>query len=277
MNTCGLPLHRLDFDDFISASFDVSPLAENSANKLIVICTTPRTAGNTLCRHMTMNGWGIPTEYFLPDIAIPLFNRWSGRQVRVMQDVLQRKEEYGDHLLAKRSANGVFSLKLFPHQWQQFMEALSPRARAMDRHCILLQREDLAEQTLSILATMATGRPSFSDLEVRSLTRMVEIDHDLVRRTFNWLVEKERQWPGLIANFGGLLHKVKSDDLIGNPAGTLSALADDLGLSLDQAATRQSIGFEQVGAYQTNLHVKDEIRLRFSRLLSELKSTALQP
>ena len=277
MNAYSLPTHRLDLDDFVSASFDVSPLAADSAKKLIIICTTPRTAGNTLCRHMTMNGWGIPTEYFLPDIAIPLFSRWSGRQVRAMQDVLLRKEEYGNHLLAKRSTNGVFSLKLFPHQWQQFMEALSPRARTMDRHCILLQREDLAEQALSILATMATGRPSFSDLEVRSLTRMAEINHDLVRRTFNWLVEKQTQWPGLIANFGGSLHQVKSEDLIGNPAGTLSALADDLGLSLNQAATRQSIDFEQDGAYQTNRHVKDEIRSRFSKFLYELKSTAQRP
>lgn len=197
--------------------------------------------------------------------------------MRTIGHVLLRNEEYGNHLLAKRSANGVFSLKLFPHQWQQFHKALSTRAPVMERHCILLQREDLAEQTLSILATMATGRPSFSNLEVRGLTRMTKINHDLVRRTFNWLVEKETQWPGLIANFGGSLHRVKSEDLIGNPAGTLSGLADGLGLPLNQAATRQSIDLEEDGAYQTNRRIKNEIRSRFSTLLSELNAAAQRP
>ena len=265
---------RLDFNDFISPAFDMDSLAANSTNKVIVICTAPRTAGNTLCRHMTMNGWGIPTEYFLPDIAIPLFNRWSGRQVYAMQDVLLRQEEYGNYLLAKRSSNSVFSLKLFPHQWQQFKGALSRQLYDMDRHCILLQREDVAEQTISILATMLTRRPSFSNLELPGLAKITEVDHDLVRRTFHWLIEKENQWPSLITNFGGSLHRIKSEDLIENPARTLSALANNLGLLLDQVATRQSIDREQNGAYQTNRHLKDEIRLRFAELLHELNSAA---
>lgn len=264
---------RLDLNHFISTTFD-APVAMKSPSKLIVICTVPRTAGNTLCRHMTMNGWGIPSEYFLPDMAIPLFNRWSGRHVRTMNDILLHKVEYGSHLMAKRSSNGVFSLKLFPHQWEHFIEALSGRASAMDRHCVLLQRTNLVEQTISILATMQTRRPSFSELELSSLTKITEVDHSLVRRTFHWLLEKENQWPSLIAHFGGSLHRVRSEDLIENPAKTLSALADYLGLPLNPSATRQSIDLEQNGAYQTNRYIKDEIRSRFSSLLEELKSAA---
>ncbi len=221
-----------------------------------------------------MNGWGIPTEYFLPAIAIPLFNRWSGRRVRTMQDVLLRKEEYGNHLLAKRSSNGLFSLKLFPHQWQQFKDTLSHRPSTMDRHCVLLQRANLVEQTISILATMLTRRPSFSELELPSLAKITEIDHGLVRRTFDWLLEKENQWPSLIASFGGSLHHVKSEDLIENPTATLSALAVGLGLPLDQVATRKSIEFERDGAYRTNHEVKAEIRLRFSLILEEMRFAA---
>lgn len=268
---------RLDFNDFISSDFDAKTLAEKTVRKLIVICTVPRTAGHTLCRHMTANNWGIPTEYYLPDIAIPLFNRWSANPVHSMQDVLSRQAEYTGHLVNRRTVDGIFSVKLFPHQWQQFVGGLSQRARTKERHCILLQREDLLEQTISSLATLLTQRPSFSSIELPGLTKIDQVDLDLVRRTFEWLLEKEAQWPRLISNYGGTLHRVSSEELIDNPSATLSALADKMGLALNRAATSQSIALEQNGVYQTNQKIKDELRLKFSPVLRKLMSSVRRP
>ena len=191
-----------------------------------------------------------------------------------MQDIQSVKDEYGNYLLAKRSRNGVFSVKLFPHQWQQLTEIVAHRRDIVDLHFILLEREDIAEQTISILATMLSRRPSFSDLILPGLAKIAEIDRNLVQRTFNWLIEKETQWPSLVASLGGSLHRLTSEDLIDNPAETLSALADKLGLPFDQAATCHAIELEKDGTYQTNLQIKGEIRMRYSHFLIELMSNA---
>ncbi len=268
---------RLDFNHFVSSDFDAETIAEISVGKLIVICTVPRTAGNTLCRHMTANNWGVPTEYYLPDIALPLLNRWSAKPAHSMQDIMSRATEYTGHLVNKRTVGGIFSVKLFPHQWQQFIGTLSLRAGTKNIHCILLQREDLIEQTISSLATQLTQRPSFSTMALGGLTKVDHVDLDLVRRTFEWLLEKESQWPRLIASYGGVLHRVSSEELIGNPFATLSVLADKLELSLNLAATQHSIALEYNGAYQTNQKIKDELRLQFLPFLRELMSHAQRP
>src|SRR5215471_19347539 len=68
-------LQRRDMMDLIGPDFDRPAAA--SARRTLIICSGPRTGSSELCRYLIAAGIGVPHEYFNPEFAYPLAQRWA--------------------------------------------------------------------------------------------------------------------------------------------------------------------------------------------------------
>jgi LPS sulfotransferase NodH len=100
--------------DILTEAFDTHEAAVGERPRKLFICTTPRTAGHTFCHALRGRGWGVPTEYFHPDMALPLQRLWLASPPADWAVARGRADEYGQLLLTRRSPNRVFGAKIFP-------------------------------------------------------------------------------------------------------------------------------------------------------------------
>jgi LPS sulfotransferase NodH len=102
---------RPDALDLIGPDYDQP--SQRPADRTLIICSAPRTGSYELCRYLVAAGIGVPHEYFNPNYAQRLGERWQFPASPLQPSELSR---YIDALRRRRAQNGVFAVKLqFPH------------------------------------------------------------------------------------------------------------------------------------------------------------------
>lgn len=260
---------RLDMSDFISPALD-APASEGLPTPILIL-TTPRTAGHTLCRFFTMAGWGVPMEYFNPDFAIPLYRRWTDGRARVGATWDQQLKHYADLLLTHRSPGGVLAIKLFPDQHAFWADTIEPGIPPERVKLVFLERKDRKSQLLSALALCLTRRPSFNgDYVLQFSPRIEVVDEAVVRQTHRILEEWNGLWRRRLAAHPGTSVSLTMEDLLDDPAGEMARLASVLGLPLNREAVEACAALERGGVYGIDGDVKARLEQEFGGLIESL-------
>ena len=118
----------------------------------VLICATPRTGSNLLCRAMIHHGIGIPNEYF-HYLHAAIMDHDSGLMRCEMAGCCNRKVRYGGlHSGAHKSANlnGIFSAKVQSWEFVSFLDNPEGAELFQNAKFIHLYREDLLGQAISL-------------------------------------------------------------------------------------------------------------------------------
>jgi len=258
------------FEQLVSARFDVAaPPA--AVPRVLLICTTPRTAGHAVCDAMRRRGWGVPTEYFLPDYARRLGERWLGLRSAGDHDFAE-PAAYGRELLAKRTAGGVFSAKLFPLDLA-FCRSAVPVVDAPSTAYVYLVRGDIVAQVVSLAAVLHTGRAFDGDLELQALRRLDHIDAQALVDIARFLGQQSLQWQRFFATRPpGSVRRLATPAFLANPDAALDDLARHFGLpAIDiEPGSPASLPDLGAGAYAVDRQLKADIAERFAPVLARI-------
>jgi len=149
---------RPDVIDLIGPEFDCEPT--EPARHTLIICSAPRTGSYELARHLTAAGVGVPHEYFNPNYARRLAERWGFGAQPLSKEALS---DYVELLRRRRSQNGVFATKLQFGQFDRFLRNRVGSALFENAQVVHLYRPDAASQFASLRAAIESGRWDFSD------------------------------------------------------------------------------------------------------------------
>lgn len=251
---------RLDVPDILAPAFDQP---ESAPSRLLLICTTPRTASWTLCRHMAAQGWGIPAEYLGPGVMEGFRARLPG--------MAQGPQAYGQWLERHRNLNGIFTTKIMMSQLAAFRSAHEDIFTRLRADVVFLRRRDFAGQIVSFAAMLLTGRYSFSDDTGASIPRIREPDGQVIRRLAVSLIAEEKGWKAFFARRGLTPLHVESEDLTHAPVAVMERASRAFDLPFDEAMAQSSARAEAGGKYDTDGDLKRQMKASFGSLLAELE------
>ena len=231
---------RPDVIDLIGPEFDCEPT--EPARHTLIICSAPRTGSYELARHLTAAGVGVPHEYFNPNYARRLAERWGFGAQPLSKEALS---DYVELLRRRRSKNGVFATKL---QYGQFERSLrNPVGSALfeNAQVVHLYRPDAASQFASLRAAIESGRWDFS--ERRTTMPAFHQPQDIQQ----FMAEALKQVDHLIAEDAGfrrlfILLGIRpvfatTDELSRTPETIVRRLGNLLETPLDEERLRESI------------------------------------
>lgn len=205
------------------ARFDHPSPAHHDASRAYVICTTPRSGSWLLCRQLVNAGLGVPSEYLNVTHMLPLCERWriDPRDTRAYLRELRRR---------RTTANGVWGTKLL---WTQYAERRNALKILLMRECrpILLYRDDIASQTVSLHLSYLTGIWDF-DGTVYTVPRtdLTLGDEAHLRECERAILDQNRAWREFFAAQRLAPLVVRYEDVVADQAGAVSRVAALLGL-----------------------------------------------
>jgi trehalose 2-sulfotransferase len=148
---------RPDTLDLIGPEYDRA--SQQPAERTLIICSAPRTGSYELCRYLLAAGIGVPHEYFNPNYARRLGERWLFSKNPLEQSELDR---YIKILRRRRAQGGVFATKLqFPH-FNLILRNEHGRRLFEGAAVVHLFRPDAAAQYASHRSALETGVWDFS-------------------------------------------------------------------------------------------------------------------
>src|SRR5262249_48674272 len=148
---------RSDTLDLIGPEYDRA--SQQPAERTLIICSAPRTGSYELCRYLLAAGIGVPHEYFNPNYARRLGERWLFSKNPLEQSELDR---YIKILRRRRAQGGVFATKLqFPH-FNLILRNEHGRRLFEGATVVHLFRPDAAAQYASYRSALETGVWDFS-------------------------------------------------------------------------------------------------------------------
>src|SRR5262249_34535298 len=148
---------RPDTLDLIGPEYDRA--SQQPAERTLIICSAPRTGSYELCRYLLAAGIGVPHEYFNPNYAWRLGERWGFARSPLEPSELAR---YVGVLRMRRAQNGVFAAKL---QFQHFDRNLRNRLGRQlfeGATVVHLFRSDAPAQYASYRSALESGCWDFS-------------------------------------------------------------------------------------------------------------------
>jgi LPS sulfotransferase NodH len=256
------------FHDLVSATFDADG-ATGPPTRLLLICTTPRTAGHAVCEAMRRRGWGVPTEYFSPDFTLALQNRWLG-PTSGFEQATARAGEFGDALRARRSVNGIFAAKVFAHDL-----GFAHRALTIEDSSTLyvrLYREDVVSQTISLAATLLTRRPFDGGYEAKALPAIGPLDERVMLNLLQFIRRQDDLWQRFLSQKPqASVAELSMGAFLADPAGALDRLAARLELPNIRTDPGPLSG---QGPYTADRELKQRLRARFGAVLERASREA---
>ena len=168
---------RPDLLDLIGPDYD-QPLGSPAAGRTLIVCAALRTGSNELCRLLVAAGVGIPHEYFNPNYANRIASRFEFQGDPLATGNLGR---YMDLLRGRRSANGVFAVKVQYWQIDRFLRNAHGCALFDGAHIVHLFRSDVATQFTSWRAARLTGRWDFSPRPTNQATELPPPDQQVAQ------------------------------------------------------------------------------------------------
>ena len=148
---------RPDAMDLIGPDYDRP--STDPAGQTLIICSAPRTGSYELCRYLLAAGVGVPHEYFNPNYAWRLGERWGFGRSPLEPSELSR---YVGVLRMRRAQNGVFATKLqFPHFDRNLRNRVG-RQLFEGATVVHLFRSDAPAQYASFRSALESGSWDFS-------------------------------------------------------------------------------------------------------------------
>jgi trehalose 2-sulfotransferase len=231
---------RPDLIDLIGADFDrPSP---KPARRTLVICSAPRTGSYELCRHLVAAGIGVPHEYFNPNYARCLAERWAFTGDPLGESGLPR---YMEMLRRRRVQSGVFATKLQFLQFDRYLRNRSGAALFEGACFVHLFRPDVATQYASLRAAVESGTWDFSPRQTTPpRARQSENSGNLIQEALNeitLLISEDAGFRGLfiLLNIRPLF--VTTDELGRDARSLVRRIGDAMAISVNEDALERSI------------------------------------
>lgn len=234
--------------DLRDAAYD-QPAQDAGAERVIFLCTTPRTGSHRLARALYELGLGVPLEYFDRGTAELLAARWGVAGDRQSPGWFDR---YWREVLRRRTRNGTAAVSLFGSQL-----AIARRLVAtVDRPVLIhLHRRSMVDQIASLLAIYRTKRPYDSDLVIADIPDIGEISPRSIAILHRWLALQNRKWRDFLADRPHL--STASEDFFRDPGKVLRAILAQASIALAPAAVEAAAsGVRASRAYSTNADIK---------------------
>ncbi len=148
---------RPDALDLIGPDYD--RISKQPAARTLIICSAPRTGSYELCRYLLAAGIGVPHEYFNPNYAGRLGQRWSFAKHPLEPSELAR---YIAVLRMRRGQGNVFATKLQFNHFDASLRNRFGRTLFEGATVVHLFRSDAAAQYASYRSVLESGIWDFS-------------------------------------------------------------------------------------------------------------------
>jgi LPS sulfotransferase NodH len=231
---------RPDSIDLIGPEFD-HPSAE-PARRTLIICSAPRTGSYELCRHLIAAGIGVPHEYFNPNYAQRLAERWAFKEDPLGERGLP---DYIKLLRQRRSRGGLFATKI---QFLQFDRHLrnDSGAALFDGACVVhLFRPDVATQYASVRAAVESGSWDFSSRQTADprphQRKSLEAFFQEALREVTLLISEDAGFRGLFILLGIRPIFVTTEELIEDAGSVVRRIGQVLDIPVNEDALKCSI------------------------------------
>jgi LPS sulfotransferase NodH len=230
---------RPDSIELIGPEFD--RLSAESARRTLVICSAPRTGSWEIARHLIAAGIGVPHEYFNPNYARRLAERWVFTDDPLSEAGLPR---YLSVLRRRRVQGDVFAVKLQFWQFDKYLRNSVGAALFEDACTVHLFRPDVASQYASLRAANESGIWDFSPRQ----TRAPRIPHERFEDSFNealddmnYLLSEDAGFRGLFILLGIRPIFMTTDELNRDPGNLVRRIGETIGAPVNEEALARSI------------------------------------
>jgi LPS sulfotransferase NodH len=192
------------------------------------ICTTGRTGSNWLCALLTSTGvLGRPREYF---------NAAARREFDDPDYPLEPAAQFRRILEAGATANGIYGLKIFPHQHDTIAATYAWTELLPDLRFVWLQRRDLLGQAISLARASQSGQFR-STVAPRTPPRY---DAGLIQECLATVVRHQARWALFFARTGIAPLPVLYEDIVADPQHVVGRVGALVGLG-DAARIRPEL------------------------------------
>ena len=210
------------------------------ATRGYLICSEHRSGSTLLCQWLASTGaLGRPEEYFATTESAVAVER----DPSLLADVLARAT----------TANGVWGIKLFSQQFDQTMAARWVERLPRPRF-VYLERRDLLGQAISLVR----ARQTRAYLAHESQRAEPRYDTRAIARQLRRLAEANARWRLYLARNGTEVLWLHYEDMVRDPAATVRAVADHVGV-----AEPAVIDARLIGVTVQRDAITDEWRARF--------------
>jgi LPS sulfotransferase NodH len=231
---------RPDALALIGPEYDLS--SPQPADHTLIICSAPRTGSYELCRFLLAAGIGVPHEYFNPNYAWRLGERWGFSKIPLEPSELPR---YMEALRRRRAQGGVFATKLqFPH-FDGNLRNEHGRRLFEGATVVHLFRPDAVAQYASNRSALESGVWDFS---TRPTTRPVVRDPKDFDNFFKQALQELDGLMGQDAGFRCMFTLlgirplfVTTDELFRDPRHFVRKIADTMRLPTNEAELERAI------------------------------------
>jgi hypothetical protein len=254
---------QFSISEYVDPKHDVPGPLPQLARRLFV-CTTPRTGGHFLCSHLREAGFGLPTEYFGPQIALPLISRWLSAEHPNMRSAAHVMPEYAGHLLRLRSRSGMFAAKIFANDWPAVRAGLGEDLQ----HAVFLivARRDVYAQVISLLALLKTGNAFNADIPLTHFELRSEINGAVVKQTLDWIVRQNAMWSHLLAPFSRV-YWTDMESVIASSGMLTDQLGEIFGMSSSISPRKPQENWQP---YAQDRELKEQLKAQFGDLIRGL-------
>jgi LPS sulfotransferase NodH len=234
------PANRPDALALIGPEYD--QVSSQPADRTLIICSAPRTGSYELCRYLLAAGIGVPHEYFNPNYARRLGERWGFSKSPLEASELSR---YIKALRRRRAKGGVFATKLqFPH-FNLNLRNEHGRRLFEGATVVHLFRPDAAVQYASYRSALESGVWDFSTRP--SLPPVVrdkkDFDHFLKQalQEVDALMGQDAGFRCMFALLGIRPFFVTTDELFSSPGDVVRKIADLVGLPVNEGGLERAL------------------------------------
>jgi trehalose 2-sulfotransferase len=234
------PANRPDVLALIGPEYDQP--SSQPADRTLIICSAPRTGSYELCRYLLAAGIGVPHEYFNPNYARRLGERWGFSKSPLEPSELSR---YIEILRRRRAQAGVFATKLqFPH-FNRNLRNEHGRRLFEGAKVVHLFRPDAAAQYASYRSALETGVWDFSKRP--SLSAVVRDSKDFdgyfkeAMQELDTLMSQDASFRCIFTLLGIRPLFVTTDELFSNSREVVCKIAGTFGVPVNDAELERAI------------------------------------
>lgn len=217
----------------------------------LILCTTPRSASNTLTALINAAGIGRMNEYFNP-MRLDLAERIGGGNFNTSQFDPQI---YCQGLQREFQKNGIFSAKLFFSQFRLNLLNAAGSALFDGATVVYLLRTDPGAQAVSFKTAIETQQ--WTGLANERRARQAEPRHVELLDCLQNLCKQDRDWRRFFALAGINPITLLDQDVARRPVETVARIAAAMGVEYDHAALAAKAASR--GKYEKHADRKQEL------------------
>lgn len=232
--------------------------------KRLIICATPRSGSETLCKLLSEIGLGDPKEYLNP---------WVYSFTEPTPFNSPKKNTCTEHIVTHLSQlmtetyltnNSVFSIKVQGWHIERYLQNSIGDELFDQAHVIHLIRPDIKQQILSQAMAKLTGQwyddrddgENFSDQEIK----------DAYTQAYKFILSDYNILNDFFAKSGIIPNIISSQSLFDNPFDVIKRIANDMGLDID--SNKLTLAATKTKKYQG----QNELRKRLENCAKEFNN-----